>query len=231
MRNHLRALLILGLSLGGSFLIGCQESSVVDPANPTPEATAPTEATNPEAAPGDTSTQDAADGVGEDAQNAETTGAEPQPLAAAEVIIGGVSLAMNEAEVRAVLGEPQAVTEEDYPCCGLTRRLQYPKMTVGFISSDPESNSPESMSLYFLLATDPDVVTNRGIQVGSSRQAVIEAYGPPAFEDMTTRYGSPEEEPEWPALYYNVEYGGSWLAFVLDENNQVVEIVRDAQLN
>ncbi|MFH7242559.1 MAG: hypothetical protein ACHWZW_06870 [Spirulina sp.] len=198
---------------------------------PTSETTASTEVATPAVEPGIDGTHDAADNNGEVTQDAETVGAEPKPLAVAQVVIGGVSLAMNEAEVRAVLGEPQAVTEEDYPCCGLTRRLQYPQMTVGFIAADPASDSPESMILYSLFTADPAVVTNRDIQVGSSRQAVIEAYGPPAFENMTTRYGSPEEESRFPALYYTVEYEGSWLAFVLDENDQVVEIIRDEQLN
>lgn len=231
MKPYLRTLLILSLSLGGWFLTGCQGSPGTDAADSTPGTTASTEVATPELDPGDDGTRDAADGEGEVAQDAETVGAEPQPLDASQVIIGGVSLAMNEAEVRAVLGEPQAVTEEDYPCCGLTRRLQYPQMTVGFIAADPASDSPESMILYSLFTADPAVITNRGIQVGSSRQAVIEAYGPPAFENMTTRYGSPEEEAKFPALYYTVEYEGSWLAFVLDENNQVVEIIRDEQLN
>lgn len=242
MKLYLRTLLTLSLSLGGWFLAGCQGSSTTDVVDPTSETTPSTEVVTPGGDSGSEGTLDGAKGEAAVAQDAETTGTKPQPLAAAQVVIGGVSLAMNEAEVRAVLGEPQAMSESESACCGWLRELTYPQMTLGFVVSgdwvpdSPDLNqstppSSELMTLYALFTTDPSVVTNRGIQVGSSRQAVIEAYGPPAFETMTTRHGSPEEEPKFPALYYTVEYGGSWLAFVLDENNQVVEIVRDEQLN
>lgn len=153
-------------------------------------------------------------------------------LSSDQVIIGGVSLAMDESQVRAVLGEPIAVMDEESGCCGLLRRLVYPTMTLGFV----QGVTPDDMGLYSLLPTSPEVETSRGIRVGSSRHAVIEAYGPPKGEVMASLPSDDpeapwtEDSPEYPALWYVVDYEASWLYFLLQED-EVIAIVHGSQLN
>lgn len=62
---------------------------------------------------------------------------------------------MDEAEVRAVLGEPLAVTDEESGCCGWLRQLSYPTMVIGLVQGMP----PDLDSHKFYL--DPDLDLGR----------------------------------------------------------------------
>lgn len=218
---------LLGMGLFGTGLAGCQRSTESGnlPGDAEPEFA------QGEGDPGDQESNDPVEVEDNDAE-AGNTQAINGILSSQQVIIGGVSLAMDEAEIRAVLGEPIAVMDEESGCCGLLRQLIYPTMAIGLV----QGLTPEDMGMYSLIPTRPEVETSRGIRVGSSRQAVIEAYGSPKGEVMTPLPPDdleapwPEDSPEYPALWYVVDYEASWLYFLL-QDDEVIAIVHSSQLN
>lgn len=133
-------------------------------------------------------------------------------------VVGGVALYMDELAVRDRLGDPLSITDEETACCGVLRQLVYPTLTLGLV----ETANPEVKIVYALTTISPEVETDNGIRLGFSRQAVLEAYGPPDAEA--------EAENGRLDIRYVVGDGSSWLWFTL-QNDAVAAMGFDSQLN
>lgn len=133
-------------------------------------------------------------------------------------VVGDIALYMDELAVRSRLGDPLSITDEETGCCGVLRQLVYPTLTLGLV----ETANPEVKIVYSLTTASPEVETDAGIRLGSSRQAVIEAYGSPDAEAEAENGGLD--------IRYVVGDGSSWLWFTL-QNDAVAEMGFDSQLN
>ncbi len=165
----------------------------------------------------------AAGAEGEDGASLGEGNALPTPqaelpyLALEEIVIGGISLDMDEAAIRQQLGEPVSIRDEETGCCGRLRHLEYPTLAIGFV----EGVEPGEMVIYSLETTSPDVSTAAGVRVGDTRQALVAAYGQPHDQGM---------EGDRCFLTYMVEYDSSRLGFEL-ENGKIIRISYYSLLN
>ncbi|HSM83540.1 MAG TPA: hypothetical protein VLS96_17775, partial [Nodosilinea sp.] len=131
--------------------------------------------------------------------------------------LGGVAVAMTEADIRQTLGAPQAVVDEATACCGLLRQLEYPTLTIGLIKA--EATAPGQV--YSLQSRTAGVATAAGVTIGDSRQRLIAAYGPP--HDTVV-------EGRQQRLAYAVEHDADRLTFTL-EGGRITAIAYYALLN
>jgi hypothetical protein len=103
-----------------------------------------------------------------------------QPLTIDTMRLGGISLQFTESQVRAALGQPQTVDENDNPLIGAQERyLYYNKNGIHGIQLIKEKSSGQFV-VFSVLANNVGAASQNGIQVKDSRKKLIKVLGQPS---------------------------------------------------